>query len=65
MSAAFSPIPPASKSTVQENRTLLCRLTDKERPDALDYYGFTDEELDFIINYDITYRMGREVKDSC
>jgi hypothetical protein len=21
-------------------------------------YGFTDEELDFIINYDIKYRMG-------
>ena len=25
-----------------------------------DHYGFTDEELDFIINYDIKYRMGRE-----
>ena len=24
------------------------------------YYGFTEEELDFIINYDIKYRMGRE-----
>ena len=23
------------------------------------YYGFTDEELDFIINYDIKYRMGK------
>ncbi len=23
-----------------------------------DTYGFTDEELDFIINYDIKYRMG-------
>jgi hypothetical protein len=23
-------------------------------------YGFTDEELDFIINYDIKYRMGRD-----
>ena len=23
------------------------------------YYGFTDEKLDFIINYDIKYRMGR------
>lgn len=22
------------------------------------YYGFTDEELDFVINYDIKYRMG-------
>ena len=24
------------------------------------HYGFTDEELDFIINYDIKFRMGRE-----
>ena len=24
------------------------------------HFGFTDEELDFIINYDIKYRMGRE-----
>jgi hypothetical protein len=24
-----------------------------------DNYGFTEEELDFIINYDIKYRMGR------
>ncbi len=29
------------------------------------YYGFTVEELDFIINYDIKYRMGRGAgKDS-
>ena len=26
------------------------------------HYGFTDEELDFIINYDINYRMGRDVE---
>lgn len=25
------------------------------------HYGFTDEELDFIINYDIKYRMGKGV----
>ena len=24
------------------------------------HYGFTEEELDFIVNYDIKYRMGRE-----
>jgi len=23
-------------------------------------YGFTEDELDFIINYDIKYRMGRD-----
>ncbi|MCD6271473.1 MAG: Eco57I restriction-modification methylase domain-containing protein, partial [Deltaproteobacteria bacterium] len=25
-------------------------------------YGFTEEELDFIINYDIKYRMGKELR---
>ena len=25
-----------------------------------EHYGFTDEKLDFIINYDIKYRMGWE-----
>lgn len=25
-----------------------------------EHYGFTEEELDFIINYDIKYRMGDE-----
>jgi hypothetical protein len=25
------------------------------------HYGFTDEELDFIINYDIKYRMGDDL----
>ncbi|MBI2299521.1 MAG: hypothetical protein HYU66_11365 [Armatimonadetes bacterium] len=24
------------------------------------HYGLTDEELDFILNYDIKYRMGRD-----
>ena len=27
------------------------------------HYGFTDEELDFIINYDIKYRMGSQAED--
>jgi hypothetical protein len=27
------------------------------------HYGFTDEELDFIINYDIKYRIGQENGD--
>jgi hypothetical protein len=25
------------------------------------HYGFSEEELDFIINYDIKYRMGKEL----
>jgi len=28
------------------------------------HYGFTEEELDFIINYDIKYRMGDELDDN-
>ena len=28
------------------------------------HYGFTDEETDFIINYDIKYRMGRGCDDA-
>ena len=28
------------------------------------HYGFTDEELDFIINYDIKYRMGDELNSN-
>ena len=25
-----------------------------------EHYGFTDEELDFILNYDIKYRLGAD-----
>jgi len=28
-----------------------------------EHYGFTEEELDFIINYDIKYRMGKELEN--
>jgi len=27
------------------------------------HFSFTEEELDFIINYDIKYRMGRDTED--
>ena len=27
------------------------------------HYGFTEEELEFIINYDIKYRMGSELEE--
>ena len=40
--------PKRSKPIIDENYRVLAR-----------HYGFTDEELDFIINYDIKYRMGR------
>jgi len=28
------------------------------------HYGFSEEELDFIVNYDIKYRMGQGENDS-
>ena len=39
--------PSHSKSVIDEIDLILAR-----------HYGFTDEELDFIINYDVKYRMG-------
>ena len=35
-------------------------IVDKIDRVLAEHYGFTDEELDFITNYDIKYRMGRE-----
>ncbi|NJD37165.1 MAG: hypothetical protein FIA89_02405 [Geobacter sp.] len=40
--------PRFSKSIIDQIDTVLAK-----------HYGFTDEELDFIINYDIKYRMGK------
>ncbi|MFN6035339.1 MAG: hypothetical protein ACK48B_15170, partial [Dolichospermum sp.] len=28
-----------------------------------EHYGLTEAELDFIINYDIKYRMGKELEE--
>lgn len=41
--------PRLSKSIIDKIDTILAQ-----------HYGFTDEELDFIINYDIKYRMGAD-----
>lgn len=41
--------PGSVKNTIDEIDRVLAR-----------HYGFTDEELDFIINYDIKYRMGKD-----
>jgi len=47
--------------------TVQCIVPKNSKPiiDEIDkvlakHYGFTEEELDFIINYDIKYRMGRD-----
>ena len=42
-------IPKHSKSIIDDIDRVLAQ-----------HYGFTDEELDFIINYDIKYRVGRD-----
>ncbi len=39
-------------------------LIDKIDKILAKHYGFTEEELDFIINYDIKYRMGDELNDN-
>jgi len=44
--------PGFSKSTIDEIDKVLAR-----------HYGFTNEELDFIINYDIKYRMGKDAEN--
>jgi hypothetical protein len=51
-----------------DNLTVQCIIPKFSKPiiDEIDrilakHYGFTDEELDFIINYDIKYRMGSVV----
>jgi hypothetical protein len=50
--------------------TIQCMLPTRSKPviDEIDrvlarHYGFTDEELDFIINYDIKYRIGQDNRD--
>jgi hypothetical protein len=44
--------PNKSKSIIDEIDRVLAK-----------HYGFTDQELDFIINYDIKYRMGRDAEE--
>lgn len=44
--------PKKSKSIIDEIDKVLAK-----------HYGFTEEELDFIINYDIKYRMGDELNE--
>jgi hypothetical protein len=44
--------PKTAKAIIDEIDTVLAQ-----------HYGFTPEELDFIINYDIKYRMGQDSGD--
>ncbi len=46
------------------NKKLSKPIIDKIDKLLKKHYGFTEEELDFIINYDIKYRMGDELNDN-
>ena len=59
---------------IRYNKTTKCYesyyypVKSKKKIDEIDkvlakHYGFTEEELDFIINYDIKYRMGDELNE--
>lgn len=52
-----------NKVTVFEtfNPALSKPIIDEIDRELAKHYGFTEEELDFIINYDIKYRMGDEL----
>jgi hypothetical protein len=43
-------IPKFSKEIIDDVDAMLAR-----------HYGFTDEELDFMINYAVKYRLGRDL----
>ena len=48
-------------TTVTYNKSSSKPIIDEIDKVLAQHYGFTDEELDFIINYDIKYRMGSEL----
>lgn len=45
------------------NKKISKPIIDKIDKALAKHYGFTEEELDFIINYDIKYRMGDELNE--
>jgi hypothetical protein len=55
-----------TKGTVQQKQYVVSKskpIIDKIDKVLASHYGFTEEELDFIINYDIKYRMGHELNE--
>ena len=50
---------PYNKTYIDLSNQLRLIIDEIDRSLA-EHYGFTDEELDFIINYDIKYRMGQD-----
>mgnify|MGYP006953518818 CR=1 FL=1 len=54
-------------SVVPKSFNIIEKYLSKKTMDEIDnilgeHYGFTKEELDFILNYDIKYRMSKEVE---
>lgn len=45
------------------NKKMSKEIIDNIDKELSKHYGFTEEELDFIINYDIKYRMGDELNE--
>jgi hypothetical protein len=39
------------------------QLIDKIDIELADHYGFTPEELDYIVNYDIKFRLGADADE--
>jgi hypothetical protein len=50
-----------ANTTVTYQKSLSKSIMDEIDKVLAEHYGFTEEELDFIINYDIKYRMGDEL----
>jgi hypothetical protein len=50
-----------ANETVTYNKDLTKPIMDKIDSVLAEHYGFTECELDFIINYDIKYRMGKSL----
>ena len=50
-----------TNSSFAYNKKLSKPIIDEIDERMAKHYGFTEEELDFIINYDIKYRMGDEL----
>jgi hypothetical protein len=52
-----------SNTTVTYKKQMSKEIMDEIDTVLAKHYGFTEEELDFIINYDIKYRMGDELNE--
>ena len=52
-----------AQNTVNYKKIQSKNIMDRIDSILMKHYKFTEEELDFIINYDIKYRMGDELNE--